>query len=377
MKRFDFFALIFFIYLVGLSPYSVEASDSNKGLKFDFYLPEGDLSLYFSRFKSLTFFEGRILYDFVEGNFDAILRYKYYKKKFFLEFSLFDTIDFKRPERRSGAFERVRGVFFRSIYPINYYSRIVYLLEVDQYTSNKPDLLFTTDTTNTFVTLGYQIGIPDDPKSNEIIGDKRARAKYILGSYRKIGPGDFGFTLGINYAFKWTGGDYEYLKMEMETLKRFQFRRTFLITRFHFGSFPIKKKRDEYQVSFDKYVIPVPELFFLTGRDNLRGLEAAEPGTEQVLVTFEYVKPLFENSYRRFMGIGWESVYMVWYTGAGSVGFGFKEILDKDRLIYDLGLGCEAVFNFRKLSGVLTLLFAKALEQPSGIKIRASVKLLD
>ena len=240
----------------------------------DFYFPEGELNFRLNGLIKGSFYEGQIRYNFVDADIEAFLRYRYYGYSRIFQLEVFDSLEFDPIEKGSNDFERVRGGFFLIQWPRSYQQRIFVLVEVDTITSNKEEFVFTTDKTNTFLRLGYQLGTPDDVRSNAILGNRRASIQNLFTAHRRIGPHGAGLTTAMTYGLDF--GDFNYLRAEIETLKRFEVSKSgFLIARAHAGTFFSKRLlRDDPEIlPSDRYSIPREELFRLDGRENLKGLD--------------------------------------------------------------------------------------------------------
>ncbi|HYG64815.1 MAG TPA: hypothetical protein VEL74_19700, partial [Thermoanaerobaculia bacterium] len=155
--------------------------------RLDIFFPEGDLDLKVSRLINSTFFEGQVKYNFVKGDINAFLRYRYYGYSRITQLTVFDSVEFEDLEDFSSDFDRVRGALLLLQWPHSYSYRTYAVLELDRISSNKRDLQFEETeealvrqgTTNTFVRLGYQVGTPGDERSNAIVGESRARNRQL------------------------------------------------------------------------------------------------------------------------------------------------------------------------------------------------------
>ena len=342
----------------------------------DFYFPEGDLDMRLSRLVKNAFFRGQVRYNFVQGDILALLRYRYYAFERIWEIGVFDEINFDRIEKVSNDFQRVRGGSFQLEIPQGIHRRAFLLAEVDRLTSNKEAQVFSTDRTNTFVRLGYQIGTPDDSRSNAIVGESRSRVERLFSAYRKIGPGGFGLTGALTWSFDDLGGDFRYLRIELEGLKRWQQRRDrFLITRLHLGSFPeTDVVRPDEPDPRDRLSVPLDELFRLDGRERLKGLDEKRYGTEEVHATLEWFFPWFTEGDRRALGVRWENWYWVAYAGAGNTGFDRSIFTTWSDYIPDLGVGFENSFRVGRYLFFLSGVVAHALDEQGGLKARLTLR---
>lgn len=355
--------------------------------RLDIFFPEGDLDLKVSRLINGTFFEGQVKYNFVKGDINAFLRYRYYGYKRITQFTVFDSVEFEDIEEFSSDFDRVRGVLLLLQWPHSYSYRTYAVMELDRISSNKKDLSFEGEeeafvregTTNTFLRLGYQVGTPGDERSNAIVGESRARNRQLFTAFRDIGPAGAGFTGAVTYGFDAGIGDYSYLKAEFEALKRFDVtQRTFLVGRLRGGSFLYKEDADfggrRPTAEVDRYTVPRSEYFRLDGRERLLGLDESRPGTEQLLTTWEYYFPWFLNSSRDFLRLEWQNWYWILYGGYGNTGFQREIYTDFDEYVPDVGLGFESSFKLRKYRFFLSGIMAQALKGNGGVEARISVK---
>lgn len=361
----------------------------NEGLlpRLDVFFPEGDLDLRVSRLINKVFFEGQVKYNFIKGDITAFLRYRYYGYKRVSQFAVFDSIEFQDVEDFSNDFDRVRGTLFLLQIPHSYNYRTFLLTELDRISSNKEGVVDTLrlGDTNMFVRLGYQVGTPEDSRSNAIVGESRARREQLFTASRDFGPGSTGFTGAITYGFPYIRGDFDYLKAEFEALKRFEVsERTFLIGRLHGGTFPYKGDRDpedllplepgEERDPFDLLAVPRAELFRLDGRDSLRGLTEKRRGTEELHTTWEYYFPWFLDASHDFLRLEWQNWYWIVYAGAGTVGLDRDVYADFASYIPDAGLGFESSFKLKKYRFFLSGIVAQALKGNDGVEARVSVK---
>ncbi|MEM6455044.1 MAG: hypothetical protein AAF772_08110, partial [Acidobacteriota bacterium] len=323
---------------------------------------EGELDLRLSRMIKDAFFEGQIKYRFVSGDLSAFLRYRYYGYKRVYEFSVFDTVEFEDLEDFDNDFERVRGYLGFITWPFDQHHRTFLLAQVDRLSTSKEELRFTANRTNTFVRFGFQRGTPNDSRSNAIVGNTRARVDRLFTAHRKIGPGQMGFTTALTYGFDFLGGDFDYLSLRIEALKRVDVGpRMFVVGRLRAGSFLFKEEiRDDVVAPFvgDRFAVPRNELFKLGGRENLKGVDNDIRGTELALTTVEWFIPWFESDARRFLGLTWNSVHWVLYAGLGTAGFDKDVYADWDRYFPDFGGGLEASFQLKDYTFFLSAVVA-------------------
>jgi hypothetical protein len=355
--------------------------------RLDVFFPEGDLDLRVSRLIDKVYFAGQVSYNFIDGDITAFLRYRYYGYRRTYQLTGFDSLEFDDLEELSDEFQRVRGFLVLTEWPTDYNHRTVFLAEIDRIISNKEALRFDTNKTDTFVRLGYQIGTPYDPASNAILGERRAQIRTLFTAFRDIGRGDFGLTSAVTYGFDVVGGDFHYVKLEAEGLKRVDLPRDlFLIGRIHGGSFPLKEERDLAEFApdvaagideiedVDRYTIPRAELFRLDGRSALKGLDEAVRGTEQLYTTVELFVPWFVSAERRAIGLDWENWYWILYGGYGATAFDDSIYGDLDQWVPDLGIGFESSFRLRKYTFFLSGIVAQALEGGGDVEARVSIK---
>ena len=350
--------------------------------RLDVYFPEGDLDLRVSRLINKVFFEGQVKYNFVSGDISSFLRYRYYGYKRTTQFTVFDEIEFAELQDFSNDFDRTRGALFLFQWPLNFHRRTFLLTELDRISTNKEELaeILRRGETNTFVRIGYQIGTPEDERSNAIVGETRARTERLFTAFREIGPGGTGFTGAVTWGFPYGIGDFDYVKVEGAALKRFDIsEKTFLVGRVHGGTFLYKATRPpgelpEFPQLGDLYTIPLGEYFRLDGRDNLKGLDEKKRGTEEFHTTWEYFFPWFLNANHDFLKLQWQNWYWILYTGFGHVGYDRSIYEDFSEYIPDVGVGFESSFGFRKYRFFLSAIVAQALNEEGGVEARISVK---
>jgi hypothetical protein len=350
--------------------------------RLDVYFPEGDLDLRVNRLISQVFFEGQVKYNFVRGDISAFLRYRYYGYKRVTQFTVFDSIEFDDVEEFSSDFDRTRGTLLLMQWPHSYHSRTFVLAELDRISSNKEDVarILRLGRTNTFVRLGYQLGTPDDERSNAIVGETRARSERLFTAFREIGPGGFGLTGALTSGFEAGIGDFDYLKLETEMLKRFDLtERTFIAGRLHGGSFLHKGERDPRDLpepvdALDLLAIPRGEFFRLDGRERLKGVSEKTRGTDILYTTWELFFPWFLRDNRRFLKLDWQNWYWILYTGAGTIGNDSNIYTDFGSYIPDVGVGFESSLRLKKYRFFLSGIVAQALKGDGGVEARVSVK---
>ena len=363
----------------------VRPADDRLLPRLDVFFPEGDLDLRVSRLINEVFFEGQVKYNVVSGDITAFLRYKYYGLRRTTQLTVFDSISFSRIENNSNDFDRVRGALVLLQWPLSYNHRTSFLAEFDKISTNKPsevDRLLRLGSTNTLVRYSYQFGTPEDGRSNAIVGEPRAQTERLFSAFREIGPGGAGFTGAVTYGFPWGPGDYDYVKLEFEALKRFDVtRRSFLIGRLAGGSYPHAGtvKPDpalppSSEPQTDRLRIPSGDFFQLTGRDSLLGVKDRRHGTEVLLTTWEYFMPWFIEKPHHALWLDWDNWYWVLYSGYGTVGFDKKVYSDFSKYIPDVGVGFESSVRLRKYRFFLSGIVAQALKGRGGVEARVSVK---
>ncbi len=342
----------------------------------DFYFPEGELDFRLNKLLKGSFYEGQLRYDFVKGDIEAFLRYRYYGYQSVYQLGLFDAVEFDPIEEGTNDFERTRGWLLLIERPFSYHSRAFFLAEFDRITSSKEEFRLTTNKTDSFVRVGYQLGTSTDVGLNSIVGETRAERRPLLTAHREIAPFGAGFSSALSYGFDLLG-DFDYVKLEFAGLKRFNLgRRSFLISRLHGGSFLHKGDLDvEAPVdSTDRYAIPRGVFLRLDGRDNLKGLDERLRGTEELHATLELFVPWFIDDRRPAMRADWNSWYWIVYAGYGAIGFDRDVLSDSSSYITDVGFGFETSFQLKDYTVFLGGVLAEALETDGDIKARFSLK---
>ena len=343
--------------------------------EIDVYLPEGELDLRLQRLIKNAFVQGQVRYNFVKGDIFSSLRYRYYGRERIWQIGVFDELNFDRLEQFSNDFNRVRGGLVQLEMPHGSARRAFVLAEVDSLTSNKLEQLFSTDKTNHFLRFGYQIGTPDDSRSNAIVGESRTRVESLFTAHRRIGPGGFGLTGALSWSFDDLGGDFSYLRGEVEGLKRWNLGGDFIITRLHAGSFFEQEiLRPEEPEPQNRVSIPFDELFRLDGREALKGLDRSVRGTDEIHVTAEWFLPWFAVESRRALGADWETWYWIGYVGAGNVGFDHEIFGAWSDYVIDVGFGFESSFRVGRYLIFLSGVAAQAIDEEGGFKTRFTVK---
>jgi hypothetical protein len=328
------------------------------------YLPEGRADIRLLKPIRNSLFETQINYNFVSGDISAFLRYKYYGRRATSTFTFFDTIEFEELEQFSNDFSRTRGALYLQRLPINYYNRLYGLLEFDRLTFSRPVDHPDANRTNIYTKFGYQFGTPSDERSNAVVGEARDRVFDLFTAYREVGPRGRGVSVAATWGFDFLGGDYRYIKTEMEALQAIALpRRHRLVLRVHGGYFPYKKRvLEEFDPELGTpFSIPRYELFRLNGRQELKGYRGTERGPNVAYLTTEYAVPVFTEVPRRFLGIDWTSFYVIGYSGAGNVGNETSVFTSLSDYKVDVGVGFESALSFLRYRAFLGVLAAKTV----------------
>jgi hypothetical protein len=370
----------------------VAQSDRRDYPNFNIYLPEGEFDIRLRRLIKNVLFEGQVNYNFVDGDISTFLRYKYYAKNLTYKLGLFDTLEFQSIDDTSGDFDRVRGALLQFEYPYDYDTRYFLLLQDDRILLgdvDDPD----NKKNNTYVKLAYQLGTPFDERLNSIAGESRGGRPRVLSAYRDLGPRNLGFAAAATYSFD-AVGDYNYLKAELEGIKRFDFgQTTFLVSRIHAGAITGMDERpfpppggefeeDQLDQPTGMFSIPRYEYFRLGGRDAIKSLDSDSRGTEEAHLSNELFAPLFRNRSYRTGPLTWTNLYGIVYAGVGSVGFDGERAADFagyefGDLVVDAGLGFEASLDVRDFEVFLSAIYAQTVSSPDvleGSEFRVSVR---
>jgi len=362
------------------------------------YLPEGQASVRLRKLIRNVLFESQINYEFVNGDISTFLRYKYYARNYTYRIGVFDSIEFPDiadDDQRN--FERVRGGLLLIGVPKDYNNRYFLLLQDDRLTfgdATRPD----NEKNNIYTKLGYQYGTQFDERMNAIVGEQRARITPVLTAFRDIGPQKTGLAVALTQSGRVATGDYQYTKLELEGLRRFDLTSTaFVFSRLHLGSFLSKEEmegRDARCLDFENgnaviedldgdgeveegerfstwecYAVPQYELFRLGGREALQSISGNDTavGTQEVHLTNEVFVPIFRNRDYKLGALHWNTLYGVGYLGAGTVGFLPDQITDSKRIVVDAGLGTESAIRFQDWDVYLSLLYAHPIRRPDEI----------
>ncbi|HSN68484.1 MAG TPA: hypothetical protein VLV48_04525 [Thermoanaerobaculia bacterium] len=332
------------------------------------YLPEGELDIKVRKLIQNSLFEGQVNYNFVDGDVSTFLRYKYYARDFAYKLGVFDELEFDQLGGATAEFDRVRGGLLMISFPKDYDTRYTLLTQVDSLAYGdltRPD----NDKTNVYMKLGYQFGTEADERLNSIIGETRGRIIPVLTAYRDVGPRQMGLALAVTSSIEGIGSDFEYLKLEGELLKRFDYgNEAVLLTRVHAGSFASKTRlipeEDDTLEEFDKFSIPRYELFKLGGRDLLKGVGGEIRGTDEIHGSAEYFYPVFRNKEYRKLGARFTDLFAIAYSGAGVATFGTSDLAETDRWVLDAGVGFEVGLRVRTYDIVLSAIYATPLVKP-------------
>lgn len=345
------------------------------------YLPEGQASIRLRKLIRNVLFESQIDYKFAQGDISAYLRYKYYARQFTYKLSVFDTIEFGDiGQSKNEDFQRVRGGLLLLTFPKDYNHRYFTLLQNDHLTFGDIDRV-DNDNNNIYVKLGYQYGTEFDERLNSIVGESRGRIVPVLTAFRELGPQKFSLAAAVTESGKIANADYNYTKFETEAIKRWDITPvSFIVTRGHVGSFITRGTRDQNAPNFERYSIPLYELFRLGGREALRSVSTDEEigtGTNEIHLTNEYFFPVFRNRNFHKLGMTWQTLYGIGYVGAGNVGFEYRDLVRARDFAADAGLGFEASLGIRDFNVLFSVLYARTVRDVGdlgGNKVRFSIR---
>jgi hypothetical protein len=362
------------------------------------YLPEGEASVRLRKLIRNVLFESQIDYEFVNGDISTFLRYKYYARNYTYRIGVFDSIEFPDlADDEDRNFERVRGGLLLVGVPKDYNNRYFFLLQDDRLTfgdTTRPD----NEKNNVYTKIAYQYGTQFDERMNAIAGEQRGRITPVLTAFRDVGPQKNGLAAAITQSGRVATGDYQYTKLEIEGLRRFDLTATsFVFSRLHLGTFLAKEEmegreprcldfeegnpidldldddgEEEEDEEFDAwkcYAVPQYELFRLGGREALKGISGNDTavGTHEVHLTNELFVPIFRNRDYRLGSVHWNTLYGVAYLGAGTVGFLTDQITDTKRLVVDAGIGTESAIRFQDWDVYLSIVYSQPLRRPEEI----------
>jgi hypothetical protein len=336
-------------------------------------VPEDALDLKVSRLINKVLFEGEVRYAFVSGDITAFLRYRYYGPTRTTQVEVFDQINFGHLGLGT-TFQRTRGLLAFEEWPHDYSFRTFALEEVDRISSNQEAFLSTNNLTNTFIRLGGQIGSPGDNRTQAIVGDTRAYVPNIFTAVREIGPNQFSLTSGLSYGFPL--GNFNYVKLESEALKRFDLTdKIFLVGRLHQGSFLIDHVVNKEALDpEDRFSIPINEFFTVGGPDNLKGISSNLIGSQELHNTWELFFPWFLDQHHRVLDTDWQSWYWILYSGWGTLGDDTHTYTDLSNYIVDSGVGFEAAVRLWRYRFFVSGIVARALKGSDHVEARLSVR---
>lgn len=363
------------------------------------YLPEGEASVRLRKLIRNVLFESQIDYEFVNGDISTFLRYKYYARNYTYRIGVFDSIEFPDlADDEDRNFERVRGGLLLVGVPKDYNNRYFLLIQDDRLTfgdTTRPD----NEKNNIYTKIGYQYGTQFDERMNAIVGEQRGRITPVLTAFRDIGPQRTGLAAAITQSGRIATGDYQYTKVEVEGLHRFDLTATsFIFSRLHLGTFLSKEEMEERDArcldfenglpidldldddgnaeeegeefaSWECYAVPQYELFRLGGREALKSISGNDTavGTHEVHLTNEIFIPIFRNRDYRIGSVHWNTLYGVGYLGAGTVGFLTDQITDSERFVVDAGIGTESAIRFQDWDVYLSIIYSQPIRRPDEI----------
>lgn len=335
------------------------------------YLPEGQASVRLRKLIRNVLFESQIDYRFVNGDISTFLRYKYYAKNYTYKVSLFDSIGFPDITGSVSEFQRTRGGLLLFEVPRDYNHRYFALLEDDRLTFG--------DTTNVdnrknniYTKFSYQYGTQFDDHLNQIVGESRGQITPVLTAFRDIGPQKFSLAAAVTESLHISTGSYRYTKLEAEAIRRWDLTpTTFIVTRAHLGMFPTKSTiRGTDVPQFERYSIPMYEMFTIGGRDELKGIGTNDltVGIDEWHVTNEYFVPVFRNRDFQTYALHWNTLYAIAYTGVGAVGFTPRDVGKPADFAVDAGLGFESSLTVRNYEVLLSVIYAHTVHAPPDLR---------
>ena len=360
-----------------IPPATPSPEPANNFPNLNIYLPEGEFDIRLRRLIRNVLFEGQVNYEFADGDVSTFLRYKYYARNFTYKLGVFDTIEFSGVEEGKLDFDRVRGGLLLFELPMNYNKRWFALTQVDSLSfgdTTRPD----NNKSNVYAKIGYQLGTPFDERLNSIVGETRGRIAQVLTAYREIGPQKTGVAVALTYSLS-SLGDFDYLKFEGEGLKRSDFGNvSFLISRFHLGSFVMRDEVDLTRPPIEQFSIPRYEIFRLGGRDAMKGIDDQRArGTDEIHFTNEFFYPVFRNRDYRTLGATFTNMFAIGYVGLGTIGFDHDALVKVDDFAIDAGIGFETSAFVRDTEVFITAVYAQTLISPDewkGDEFRFSVR---
>ncbi len=337
------------------------------------YLPEFEASIRLRKLIKNVLLESQIDYKFASGDISTYLRYKYYARTFTYRLAVFDSIGFPQlgSSGSSGDFQRTRGALALFGLPRDYNHRYFWLLQDDRLTFG--------DTTNVdnrknnvYTKIGYQYGTQFDERLNSIVGESRGRITPVLTAFRDIGPQKTSLAAALTESGHVGTGTYKYTKLEFEGMRRTDITtNTFIFSRLHGGTFfgydtlPGREALPQ----FERYSVPLYEMFQLGGRDALKGVsDTKSVGTQEVHLTNEYFFPVFRNKDYRTSILHWNTMYGIGYLGAGGVQFHPSDLFKTQSAVVDAGLGSEIALTVRDFDVLLSVVYAHTIDAPDNLK---------
>jgi len=340
------------------------------------YVPEGQAEIRLSKLVRSSMYETQFLYDFVSGDIEAFLRYKYYGSRQSFTLSAFDRVSFAALESLALGYDRVRGLSAFVRRPVGLYGRFVTLAEVDRFNISQPDQPqqnVDDGQTNLFVKAGFQWGTEDDNLGNRISGDPNDRMRNLFTVARSFDSSGRGLSLGVTYGSPLL--DYDYLKVEGEAIQALPIGKGRLVGRLHAGFFPYKPVGPSAEPSTGRpYLIPATEYFSLGGRDALKGLREAPFGTEEMHATIEAFVPVFVARNAEFLKVSWDTLYAVVYAGTGNAGLGKKVYTRFGDWRQDAGLGFEVSFRILRYRIFAAALAAREVGGPGSPRYLMTIR---
>ena len=340
------------------------------------YVPEGQAEIRLSRLVRSSLYETQFEYDFVSGDIEAYLRYKYYGSRQSFTLAAFDRVSFPALESLSLGYDRVRGLSAFVRRPVGLHGRLILLAEVDRFNvsgAKKPHEAADDGRTNLFGKAGFQWGTEDDDFANRISGDPNDRVRNLFTVTRAFGPNGRGLSLGVTYGAPLL--DYEYLKVEGEAVQALDIGRGRVVGRLHAGFFPYKPEDPDGEPSTGlPYRIPAAEYFSLEGRDALRGIRDGPFGTDEVHLTLEGFVPVFVARNAEFLKASWDTLYAVAYAGAGNAGMGREVYTRLGDFRYDAGIGFEVSLRVLRYRVFVSALAARSLGRSGSPRFLMTVR---
>ncbi|HSY48646.1 MAG TPA: hypothetical protein VLC46_07540 [Thermoanaerobaculia bacterium] len=352
-----------------LSPIAASGYDRRDALP-SIFLADGRASIRLRKLIKNVLFESQIDYKFVTGDISTFLRYKYYAQNFTYKIGVFDSISFGAVGAHQDEFERVRGGLLLFEFPRDYNHRYFSLLQDDRLTFGDPTRVDNRKN-NIYTKVGYQYGTEFDEQLNSVVGESRGLLVPVLTVFRDLGPQKFSFAAAVTEGGKVSTGDYQYTKVEMDAIHRWDVTPTsFLVTRAHAGTFLTKQflcANTPTTPPIECYSIPGYEMFNLGGSEALRSLETSNSvssGTDEFDLTNEYFVPVFRNRDYRYRALHFNTAYAIAYAGVGNVGFAYKDVARTANFAVDAGLGTEMALTVHDFDVLVSVLFSHTLRAP-------------